>query len=216
TYIALLVFALHVEGSTGNALLLYFLLSAKIAGTAYVADGMNILAAGKLFGQLLDDLFTHAIQQHIRLCIHQNGWTHGIIPVVVMGKAAQRSLQTADDDGGIRVQLTQFAGIDDGGAVGTSAGLAARGIGVVAAFTFGSGVMGDHRVDVAAGDQEGIFRLTKFLIVAVGHRLRDDADGIAQRFDDARDDGGTEAGVIDIGVADDIDKVQLVPSALEG
>ena len=72
---------------------------------------MDIFALLQLFGQLLDDLFAHAIQQQIGLRVDQNGRTNRIIPVVVMGETAQRSLQTADNDGGIRVKLAHFAGV---------------------------------------------------------------------------------------------------------
>src|SRR5699024_550146 len=114
---------------------------------------------------------------------------------VVVGEAPQRGLQPADDDGGVRIQLPQLAGVDDGGAVGAAARLAAGGVGVVAALALGSGVVGDHRVNVAAGDQKGVFGCAKLHVVPVGDRLGDDADRKSQRLDDAGDDRRAKAGV---------------------
>ena len=125
-----------------------------------------------------------------------------------------RTASSTDDDIGIGVKLAQFVGVDDGGAVGTSAGFAAGGVGIVAAAAFGSGIVGDHRVDVAAGDQKSVARLAEFHVIAVSNRLGDDADGKAQRLDDARDDSSTKAGVVHISVPDDINKIKLFPAAL--
>ncbi len=45
-------------------------------------------------------------------------------------------------------------GVDNGGHVGTAAGLATRGVGVVGAFSFAGSVVVDHRVHGAWRDAE--------------------------------------------------------------
>ena len=59
--IAFLVFRNLAERSTGNAFSRDLILSAEIACSADVADGMDIFALLQLFGQLFDDLFAHTI-----------------------------------------------------------------------------------------------------------------------------------------------------------
>lgn len=88
--IAFLVFGNLAERSTGNAFSRDLILSAEIAGSADVADGMDIFALLQLFSQLLDDLFAHAIQQQIGLRVDQDGRTNRIIPVVVMGETGAK------------------------------------------------------------------------------------------------------------------------------
>ena len=214
--VAFLVFCHLAEGGTGNAVGRDFILGAEIADAAEVPNLVQGFSGCHPVNQLADDLFAHAVQQQVGLSIHQNRRTHRIVPVIIVGKAAQRSLQTADDDVGIGEEPAQSLGINDGCPVGTTSCLAAGSIGILTAAALGGSVVCDHRVDVAAGDEEGIFRGAKFQIVTVADRLGDDADGITHRFDDTGDDCRAEAGVVDIGIADDIDKVELVPAALEG
>ena len=52
----------------------------------------------------------------------------GVQPVVVVGKAAERGFQTAQNDGQVRVCLLGKSGVDGGAAVGPCAALAAGGI----------------------------------------------------------------------------------------
>ena len=214
--VALLVLRDLVEGGAGHAVLGDLVLGAQVAGAADVADFMDVFACLELLGELGNHLFTHAVQQQVGLRVDEDGGAHRVVPVVVVGKAPQRGLQPADDDGGVRIQLPQLAGVDDGGAVRAAARLAAGGVGVVAALALGSGVVGDHRVNVAAGDQKGVFGRAKLHVVPVGDRLGDDADRKSQRLDDAGDDRRAKAGMVDIGVADDIDKIQLIPAARGG
>ena len=211
--VALLVLRDLVEGGAGHTVLWNLILGTQVAGAADVADFVDVLARLELLGELGNHLFTHAVQQQVGLRVDKDGGAHRVVPVVVVGKAPQRGLQPADDDGGVRIQLPQLAG---GGAVRAAARLAAGGVGVVAALALGSGVVGDHRVNVAAGDQKGVFGRAKFHVVPVGDRLGDDADRKSKRLDDAGDDRRAKAGVVDIGVADDIDKIQLIPAARMG
>ena len=94
-------------------------------------------------------------------------------------------------------------------------GLAAGGIGVGFPVGLGDGVVVDHRVHIAAHDKKAQARFAEGVdrsgIFPVG--LRDDADLIARVLQHARDDRVAERRVIDIAVADDIDKITLFPAA---
>ena len=76
--------------------------------------------------------------------------------------------------------------------------------------------MRDHAVDIAAGDEERQPGLAKFAEIGViaPIRLRQHRDGIAVRFQHTGDDRRTEAGMIDIGIAQQIDKIRLLDTAL--
>src|SRR5580693_992562 len=102
--------------------------------------------------------------------------------------------------------------VDDHRAVGTPAALAARGIGIIAAYPLVGGVAIDHRIHVAGGDAKEQPRRTQGAegLGAVPVRLRDDAHAQALRFEHAAHDGHAEARMIDIGVAGHDDDVALL------
>ena len=72
-----------------------------------------------------------AIEQQVGLGVEQNGPAHLVGPVVVMGDAAQRRLDAAQNDRRVRKGLAATLGVDDDGAVRPFAAFAARRVGVV-------------------------------------------------------------------------------------
>ena len=168
------------------------------------------------FGDAEDRSLAHAEHQHVRAAVDQNRVAHAVVPVVVVREAAQRSLDAADGDGHVGICLANAVAIDDRRAVGAPAGLAAGGIGVLAARLLRGGVVVDHRVDDAGGDQEADLRPAKpaEVLAGVPVRLRQHRHAIAGAFEHARDDRQPKRRMIDVGVAGHIDEVGRVPAAL--
>ena len=113
------------------------------------------------------------------------------------------------------VRAADEIAIDRHRSIRAMSGLAAGGVGVCMAAMLGHGVMIDHRVHVAGAHQKAQARLAENRDArrVVPIRLADDAHAIAMCFENAADDGHAKAGMVDVGVAADIDKVAAVPSA---
>ncbi len=171
-------------------------------------------AAGQAGGNLHRGLFAHAVGENVRLGVKEDGAAHLVLPVVVVGEAAQAGLQPADDDGDVPEGLPHPVGVDDGGVVGAQAGLPPGGVGVVVAALPGGGVVGHHGVDVARRDehpQPGAAQGREG-VGAVPVGLRQDGHPVALRLQHPADDGGAEGGVVHIGVSGDEEKVIEVPA----
>ena len=128
-----------------------------------------------------------------------------------MGKAAQTGLDTANENGHILISLTDQIAVDDGGVVGPLTHDTAGGKGIGLAFVLGHGVVIDHGVHIAAGNQEtqtGSAQNIDGLGIAP-IRLGDDAHSIAGVFQYTADDGMSEGGVVHIGIGNDVYKVAL-------
>ena len=132
-----------------------------------------------------------------------------------MCKPAKARFDAADDDRLAAVGAADEVAVDRYGVIGPLAHHAAGGIGVGFPVGFGDGIVVDHRVHIAAHDEKAQARLAEGIdrsgILPVG--LRDDADLIARVLEHARDDRVAKRRMIDIAVADDVDKVALLPSA---
>ena len=113
--------------------------------------------------------------------------------------------------------MTDQIAVDHRGVVGPLAHLAAGGVGVGLPAVVGDGVVVDHGVHVAAGDQKAQTGLAVDVdgsgLAPVG--LGDDAHLITGLLQDPGDDGVAEGMVIDVGVADDIDEIALFPAAID-
>ena len=160
-------------------------------------------------------MFTHAEADDVRARVLGDAGQDGVQPVVVVGKAAERCFQTAQNDGQVRVCLLGKSGVDGGAAVGPCAALAAGRILVLRAGDLCDGIVTHHAVHIAAADEEAVLRLSKPLeVLAVGVAgLGQHAHLVALGFQQAADDGSAEAGVVHIGVTAHHHKVQLVPAA---
>ncbi len=165
-------------------------------------------------GHLDDCPFGIAVQQQIGLGVDQQRRAHLVLPVVVMGNAAQRGFNAAEDHRHILVRLTAALGIGHAGPVGPLASLAACGIGVVGADLAVGGIAVDHRVHVAGSDPEKQVRLAQLheVVLALPVRLADDADAKTLGFQHPADDRHAEGRVVHIGVAGDDDHIAAVPA----
>ena len=185
-----------------------------VGRAAHVGDLVDRLAARQAVGDLDDGTLGVAVQQQVGLAVHQHRAAHLVLPVVVVGDAAQAGLDAAQHDRHLGIGLAAALRIDQRGTVRPLAGHVAGGIGIVAAQPAVGGVAVDHRIHVAGGDAEEQIRLAQRLegLGALPVGLGDDADAETLRLEHAADDGHAEAGVVDIGVAADDDDVAAVPA----
>ncbi len=175
-------------------------------------DGLAVAQAAR---DLPHRPLAHAEDEEVRLGVEEDRAAHGVGPVVVVRDAAQRRFDAAEDDGHVAVGFARAIGVDDGRAVGAHPARAARGVLILAAVLLLRGEAIEHRVHVAGGDAEEEARPTERAegvdVAPVG--LREDADLEAAPFEEARDQGRAERGVIDVGITRDDDDVELAPAA---
>ena len=159
---------------------------------AHVADLADRHAAVEQLGHGDEDFLAHAVGNHVGAAVHEQGAAHPVVPVVVVREAAQRRLQPAEDDRNIAVGLADAVGLDDGGAVGAQS----------------------HGVDVARADEEAEARPPERAerLRRAEVRLCQKADAEARVLEHARDDRRAEGRMIHIGVAVDIDEIDLAPA----
>ena len=175
-------------------------------------------ARGEGIGNLDDRALPHAVGDEIGPGIKQDGALEGIGPVVVMGEPAQTRLDAAQNDGRFLEGAANEVRIDHGRVVGARAALAARRVGVVVAALLVHRVVVHHGVHVARRHEKSQPRLAEhrdaFRVVPIG--LGDEAHLVAVGFQHPRDDGAPEGGMIHVGVAGDVDEVELPPAARIG
>ena len=166
-------------------------------------------------GDLDDRVLAHAVDEDVGARVEQYRALELVLPVVVVGQAAQARLDAADDDGGVLERLADEVAVDRDGTIGTVPLLATGGIGVGVAAVLGHRIVVDHGVHVAGADEKAQARLAEHGdaggVGPVG--LTDDAHLVAVRVEDAADDGHAKAGMVHVSVAADVDKVALVPAA---
>ena len=166
-------------------------------------------------GDLDDRVLAHAVDEDVGARVEQYRALELVLPVVVVGQAAQARLDAADDDGSVLERLADEVAVDRDGSVGAVTFLAAGSIGVGVAAVLGHRIVVDHGVHVAGADEKAQARLAEHRdaggVGPVG--LADDAHLVAACIEHAADDGHAKAGVVHVGVAADVDKVALVPAA---
>ena len=187
-----------------------------VGGAPNIGEGLHLLPPAQPPGNLPGGPLSHAIGEQVCLGVKEDGAADLIIPVVVVGKAAEAGLQAADDDRGAGEGFPGPVGIDDGGPVGPQAHLVAGAVGVLAAPLLGGGVVGHHGVNVASADHHAVPGLTHGTegVGAVPVRLGQHRHTVALVLQHPGDDGGAEAGVVDIGVGGDHQKVVVPPAAV--
>ena len=157
-----------------------------------------------------------AVQKQVALGVQHNGAAHFVRPVVVVGNAAQRAFNAAQNQRHIRKSFAAALAVHNGGAVGALAAHVAWGVGVVRSNFAVRRVAVDHGVHIArrhAPKQVGFAKRLEGLGTGpVG--LRNDAHPKTLRLEHATHHRHTEAGVVHIGVAGDQNHVAAVPTQL--
>ena len=183
------------------------------AGAPHVGDLGHRGARGQPGGDLHRGPLPHAVGEDVRLGVEEDGPAHLVLPVVVVGEAAQAGLQPADDHRDVPEGLPHPVGVDHRGVVGAQPGLSPGGVGVVVAALFGGGVVGHHGVQVARRDQHPQPGPAQGLegLGAVPVGLGQDGHPVALGLQHPADDGRAEGGVVHIGVPGDEQEVEAVP-----
>jgi hypothetical protein len=158
---------------------------------------------------------SHAEDEEIRLRVEEDRAPDLIGPVVVVRDAAKRSLDAAEDERQPGERLATEVRVDDARAVGPRVGAPAGRVLILGPHLLLRGQLVQHRVEVARGDADEEARPAHARDVRrrVPARLGDDADLEAATLEEARDEDGTERGMIDVRVAGDDQDVELVPAA---
>ena len=185
-------------------------------GAAHIGDFFDLLPVGQALRHLDDGPLSVAVKQNVGAGIDQDRVAHLVLPIVVVGNPAQRSLDAAEHDRHVLVGLLAALAVHQAGPIRALAGQAARGVGIVGADFFIGGVTVDHRVHVAGRDPEEQVRLTKLHKVVFGLpvRLGDDADAKALGLQQPADDRHAERGMVDVGIAGNDDDVAGIPAKL--
>ena len=186
----------------------------EITGAANVAQRGNRLPRCQPIGDLHRLALSHAEGEKIRTGFQQDGGADGVVPVIIMGEAPQGSFQPADDDGALRIQLTDLLRIDDGGAIRAKPRFIAGGIRIRAAPAAGGGIMRHHTVNVARAHHEPEARLPETDEIFIGPpvRLSEHRHTVSMAFQHTGDDGRAEGGVIDVGIPGDQNEVRAIPA----
>ena len=128
------------------------------AGSRDVRQCGNRLARRKARHYLFGRSLAHAETADIRAAVKQYRTSDPVAPIVVMGKAAQRRFKPADNKRNISVSLSDTVAINDNGAVGAFARLAACGVRIVTSSLLCGGVVIDHGINTAARYEKRILR----------------------------------------------------------
>ena len=171
--------------------------------------------AAERLGDFHNRPLAHAVGDQVCAGVEQNGALHVVRPVVVVREAAQTGLDAAEDDRCFLVGAADQVGVDDRGVIRPQPHFPARRVGVHTAALFGNRVVVDHRIHIAGGDEEAELRLAERGDArgVAPVRLGDDADRKAVGLEHAGDDRGAEGGVVDVGVAADVDEIELFDAA---
>ena len=191
-------------------------IAANKRGAAHVGDVFDLVAIGQALGHFNNGALGVAVQQNVGAGIDQDRVTHTVLPVVVMGDAAQGGFDTAKDNRYVFIGFFAALAVHQAGTVRALTGQAAGRIGVVRADFLVGGVAVDHRVHVAGRDAEEQVRLAELhkVVFRLPVGLGDDADAKALRLQQPADNRHAERRVIHVGIAGHDDDVAAVPAKL--
>ena len=119
------------------------------------------LPCRKTGAHLLYLVLAHAVHQQVGAAVNENRGAHCVVPVVIMCKAAERSLQTAYSYGDIPEVFAELLAVDYNCAVRALACHASCGVCVVGALSLSRSVVSYHGVDISCGHKKGVLRRTE-------------------------------------------------------
>jgi len=155
----------------------------------------------------------HPPDQQVRLGVQQDRPAQRVAPEVVVGDPAQRGLDASQHHHQPREGLADQVRIHDDGPIGAGPGAAARGVGVVVTLLAEGRVVGQHRVQGSCGharEEPGPSHAQDILRrrpAGLGHDAGPQPPGHQQ----PPQQGRSEAGMVDVGVARDEQDVQGLP-----
>ena len=179
-----------------------------------VGHVLNGKAAVQAIRHFPDAPLSHAVEEQVRLGVQQDGTAHLVRPVIVMGQPPETGLHAANENRYIPEALADQVAVYNGSPVRPLSHHSAGGKSIGFPAVMGYGIVVYHGVHIAPGDQkaqpgppQGADGLRVLPV-----RLGEDPHLVSCRLQDPADDGVSKGRVIHIGVANDIDKVTLLPS----
>ena len=160
--------------------------------------------------------FAHTIDNHVGPAVAEYRGAQPFLPIVVVGHAAQRSLDAAQHNGHIGEELFENLRIDDGGIFGPHIVASVGAVGIFGAQAAVGRIFIDHRIHHARRNAEEHTRtaqLAKVAEVAVPVGLRNDGHAVAFGLNQAADDGSAKGRMVHVGIAREQDNVYFVPTA---
>ena len=178
------------------------------------SDVAHIQAGGQRVRDLHDAALPHAVGDQVCARVQQDRPPHLVGPVIVVGHTAQAGLQPAQDHGRLLKSPPDQVSIDHDRVVRPLSHDPAGTESVLPSVFFVDGIVVDHGIHIAGGDQEAQPGLPqrRHALRIPPVRLADHADRVAVGLQDTRNNGRPEARVVHIGVTADIDKIQLPDS----
>ena len=174
-------------------------------------DVAHIQTGGQGIRDLHDAALPHAVGDQVRAGVQQNGPPHLVGPVIVVGHPPQAGLQPAQDHRCPFKGPANEVAVDHDRVVRPPSHDPAGRKGIPAAVFFIDGIVVDHGIHIAGGDQKAQPGLPqdRHALRVPPVRLADHADRVAAGLEDTRNNGRPEAGVVHVGIAADIDKIKL-------
>ena len=179
------------------------------------ADLFHRQSLGKCESEFQYRLFSHSINQIVRLGIKKDRAADLVVPEIIMCHAAQRSLDTAEHDRFCILEVpADQVGVDHAGTVRTAVVDPAGRIIIAFAGLFGSGIIRHHRIHRTGGYAPEELRLAQTGDISRGIHIRlgDNCrvvTGILQHMTDHSD---PDVRRIDIGIPRHQDHVRRVPA----
>ena len=178
-------------------------------GAAHIGDVFDLVTVGQTLGDFDDRTLGVAVEQDVGAGVDQDRVAHPVLPVIVVGDAAQGRFDATENDRHVLVGFLAALAVNQARAVRTFARHATRGVGVIGTDFLVGGVAVDHRVHVAGRDAEEQVRLAELHEVVFGLpvRLGNDPDAEALRLQQPADDRHAERRVVDVRITGDDDDV---------
>ena len=184
----------------------------------YLWDLVHIVTASARLdsaGQFLHRLLPHSVAQIVRSTCHQHRRHQTILPIVIVGKPPQRSLDSANDHRYIRIQFLQDLGIDSHSVIRPLSELPVRGIGIIVPEPLGSRIVVHHRIHGPCIDTEIKTRRTQLLEipqVVAPVRLRHNSNAPAPFLKPTRYTCSSERRMVHESVTGKQDNVNVIPA----
>jgi hypothetical protein len=191
-----------------------FTLFKNVAGTGNVPEGVHRHPLLQKPGDLHYLQLPHAVDEEIRSAIHQKGTPHLSGPVVVVGKTAQTCLNPSDNEGNIFPELPHPIAVYQGSPIRPESPLASGGVAVGTPGLSRCSAVIQQGIQISRSHQHPKpgFPQGGKILQGVPIRLGEYGHPESPAFENPADDGGTEAGMIHVGISRNKEKVRLFPS----
>ncbi|MNN19949.1 hypothetical protein D3C81_1332070 [compost metagenome] len=185
-------------------------------GAAHVGDVFDLVTVGQALGDFDNRTLGVTVEQDVGAGVDQDRVAYTVLPVVVVGDAAQGRFDAAEHDRHVLVGFLAALAVDQAGAVRTLAGQATRRVRVVGTDFLVRCVAVDHGVHVAGRDTEEQVRLAELheIVFGLPVRLGNDPDAEALGLQQPADDRHAERRVVDVGITGHDDDVAGIPAEL--